>query len=333
MDPELQVSRTASDHLTEFSNEFAEALLLGDVVEWAKSLGLVRTTRALSTRFPFPLDAAGYKELKGDLKYRTLYGREMTMKGKVWQDGIKEFARNLETDAFTGWNEAPAAMAQEWLRLVNVKVAEMLALSSYNGPLLSLYDNPDTDTKGTRRLFANDHPYNLLDASVGTFTNYTTTTRAAIADGTFFDSVYTYFRSLKGPNGQKLGMRFGGGSMIVPGSEESLFKTVLTDDTLIRSVKNGSTVVGGVGMPNRYKTELSFEVGEELADGYFYCFPAAKPGMKPWAIQTTGEPTEIRQDLDSHLYKTSLEVAIAYVGEMNCAAMFPHAIYRVQITG
>lgn len=333
--PYLQVSRDAARALEEFSDEFRSALALGDVSPWARNHGLVRTTDALKTTFPIPLDAAGYKELKGDIKFRTLYHRSLSMKSKEWYDGVEAKAIEVEAPDFADWAGQPAAMAFEWARQPNQVVADLLALSSLDGPLLDFYRDEDSGTASTKRLFASGHPYNVLQTGLGTFDNRMTTTVAKIASGAFFDEANAHFRSIKGPNGKPLGLRMGGGSVLVPPQRENVFKDYLGQDTLVRAVMNaGGEVVAAVTQNNLWKGTVGYDVADEFADqDHFYAFAAGRPGLHPWVVQVGTAPEEILHDKSSELYKRSRKIGVAYVGQLNAAAALPHGIVRVEITG
>jgi hypothetical protein len=334
--PHQQVSKDALRRLEEFSDEFRSALVLADAVPWAEQGGLVRRTDALKTTFPIPIDAAGYHEFKGDMKYRRLYARSLTMTSKLWQDGVEEFARVIEAPDFIDWAGAPANMAREWARQPNILVAAMLAESSLDGPLLDFYRDPDTNAASARRLFANDHPFNVLDPSLGTFQNYTTTTVAAIKDGSFFAAASDHFRAIKGPNGKPLGLRMEGGSFLVPSTRHQVFKDTLEFDTLIRAVRNvaGAENVAAVTQNNIWKGTVGYTTADELEDqNYFYALAAGRPGLYPWIVQQGSTPEEIVHDKTSHKYKETFKVSIGYVGQMAANAALPHGILRVQITG
>ena len=335
--PDLQVSRGASRKLEEFSDEFRAALVLGDVEMWAEALGLVRTTNALKSTFPLPLDAAGYKELKGDIKFRSLYSRSMSMTTKEWSDGVSEKARVIAAPDFIDWAGAPANMAREWLRLPNEIVADTLAISSYDGPLLDFYRDEDSKTASTRRLFATDHPYNVLRPTLGVFNNTTTTTVAQILDGTLYETLSEYFRSIKGPNGKPLGLRFTSGKILARGEREQTLKKSLEQERLVRAVQNvaGTENVGGAAVDNLWKgSAISYLIADELNSAdYMYAFADGRPGLYPWVVQTEGAPEEIIHDESSEMYKSSRKLGIAYVGAMNAAAALPHGIVRIQITG
>lgn len=336
--PYLQVSRDASRALEEFSDQFRSALVLGDVVPWAEQLGFGDSSDALKTTYPIPLDAAGYKEFKGELKFRNLYHRSLSMVGKEWSDGVEIEIRKLEAPDFANWMGAPENMAREWLRLPNEMVASMLALGSLAGPLLDFYRDPDTETASARRLFATDHPYNVLDVGVGTFDNTMQVTTAEILSGAAFDEIAYYFSTIKGANGKPLGLRFDGGNLLVPSSRETLFEKALKDDLVIRAVSNAgvpdasANVVASVTTRNRHVGK-SFTRADELANqDHFYAFAAPRPGLYPWIVQREASPEEIRFDKDSEEAKKTGKVKLAYKGAANAAACLPHGILRVEIT-
>jgi hypothetical protein len=325
------VSRTTQGALTEYSEAFKGALVLADVEDWATTLGFSATSTAIKTVYPLPIFAAGYHEFKGEVKYRTLYERMLTMRGRQWQDGVTEKAAIIEASDFMGWGEQPAAMALEAKRLPNQLVADMLALNSFAGPALDIYRDPDNSAADVvKYLFATDHPYNAVDASYGTFNN--TDIHDAL-DDQFLQEAKAHFRSIKGPNGKPLGLQMT--HLIVPSSLEQQAQTLLNDDILVQAVLNaGGTIVGGVGVPNRHKGTVQLIVADELSQGsnpYVYALALNKPGMKPWIVQTTGQAIELIKDKDSDYYKDTLKVSIAHVIDANVGATFPQAILRVEI--
>lgn len=335
MTPYFQVSRDAARALEEFSEEFRSALVLGEVTPWASDLGLVRNTEALKTTFPLPIDAAGYREFKGDPRYRTLYHRSMSMVSRLWQDGVEEFIRVIEAPDFVDWAGAPANMAREWMRQPNLLVADLLAESSGDGPLLNFYDDPDTKVAGTRRLFAGDHPFNVFNTGLGDFDNRLTTTEAEIESGAFFDDANAYFRSIKGPNGKPLGLRLSGGKILAHADRENLFKNNLEQDTLVRAVLNvaETDIVAATTKANLWKGTIGYTIADELGDpDVFYILAAGRPGLYPWAVQM-GSPQETIFDASSERAKMTLKVSVSYVGQMNAMAAMPHGIARVTITG
>lgn len=335
--PSQQVSKDALRALEEFSDEFRSALTLAPAETWAEQMGLVRRTDALKTTFPIPLDAAGYKELKGDIKFRNLYHRSLSMVTKEWYDGVEAKVIKIEAPDFGDWAGAPARMAAEWVRQPNILVAAMLAVSSYDGPLLDFYTDTDSNTvNSTYRLFNDAHLCNVLDSSAGTFDNTMDTTVADIQSGKCFDDLTDRFALVNGPNGRTLGLDLG--QLLIPQGRKTLFKNTLEFDTLIRAVtaagevNTGSGAVAAVTQNNVYKG-IKWTVGKELSSAdYFYAL-CDKPELYPWAVQMGATPEEILHDKSSELYKRQRKVGVAYVGQMNSAAALPHGIIRVHITG
>lgn len=340
MKPFLQVSRDAARALSEFSDQFRDALALASFDTWAARFGFVLRTDALKTTFPIPLSAAGYHEFKGDMKYRRLYARSLSMTSKTWQDGVEELAEIIEAPDFIDWAGEPARMAAEWARLPQQLVMDMLESNSGAGPYLDFYRDVDSNTASTKRLFASDHPFNVLDSSVGTFDNDQTTTYAEIANGTFFDSLEEYFRGIMGPNGKPLGLKLDGGNFLIPPRQAALFKRVLESDTIIRAVSSTgvvnatSSVVAAALQNNFYKGTYGYTVADESGDtDVFYAFAAGKPGLYPFVVQQGTAVEEIVHDKTSAKYKDTLKVAVAEIGKANVSAALPHGIVRVHITG
>lgn len=333
--PFYQVSKTAQRALEEFSNEFASALVLGEINPWAAKYGLVRNTQALSTTFPLPLGAAGFEELKDDIKYRHLYARFMNMKTKLWSDGLEEFAHIIEQDPFFDWAGHPARIANAWARQPNIVVAAMLAQGAFAGPVLSLYDDPDEGTAGTRRLFATDHPADVIGISANVNDNIMTCTTAELLNGSAFEAIDTRFGNFKGPDGNLLGLSLK--SCLVPHTRKWTFKKALEPDTLVNAITNvgaqqgTANVVAAVSDKNIY-SYVSYDVADELqSQNYFYAF-GSKPDIYPWVVQTGGAPTELRHDKTSAKYLETFKIAIGYVGQLNSAGAMPQNVIRVEIT-
>lgn len=332
------VSRTAARALEEFRDDFAGALVLEEPDLWAADLGLVLVMGgALKATFPIPIDAVGYHEFKGDMKYRTLYTRALSMKTKKWQDGVKEKAEIVEAPDFIGWAEQPEKMAREWRRHPNTLVAQMLEAN----PVLDFYRDPDTGTAGSRALFAGDHPCNVLK-DLGSFDNDRQTTVADILSGKFFDDAAEYYAGINGPNGQPMGLTLDGGTVLTSLNRSQLFKKALESDTIITAVSNAgvphatANVVAAGVQNNLNKGIVKRRLAKELtstSDDYIYTFASGLPGAHPFVVMQGETPETFIHDKSSEMYKKSLDIAFASVGDANVAAGLPHVICRWQITG
>lgn len=314
--PYQLVSRDAQRALEEFSEAFAMALAQSPVDQWAKELGFYFTSAALKTTYPIPFSAAGYVEFRGDVKYRTLLEKSLSLTPKTWQDGVAELASVIEAPDFIGWGQEPARIALAGDSLINEIVATLLEA---NGTL-GLY----ADTEHSALTFFDDaHPFNIFETGLGTFDNDIT---GAGTDPTVdnLKSAKQRFREMLAANGKPLGLRMT--HVMVPAAQEEIWKDLLEQDMLIQSFDGGSTF-GAVD--NRHKGTVKLIVSDELTNAdQWYPLALNKPGLYPWVTQDEGAPEEIRSDKDSSLYKEKLRVGVAYIKRANSALVLPHCIQR-----
>ncbi len=302
------ISADAQRALEEFSEEFAAALMQASVEQWAKDSGLYKTSNALKTTYPIPVSAAGYNELKGDLKYRALFQKSLNLTPKTWQDGVAELASVIEAPDFVGWNEQPAAMAAAAMSLGNEIIAGLLEANA----------TQDFDGKA---FFAGDHPCNVFDTSKGTYDNDITGagTNLTVENLTL---AMQNFRDIKGPNSKPLGLRMT--HLLVPAALEGTAKNILEQDMIVQAIGDAFGAV-----TNRFKGIVRLLVSDELTDdSKFYPLALNKPGMYPWILQDEGAPEEIRHDKTDALYKTTLKVGVAYVLRGNGALALPMCVQR-----
>jgi hypothetical protein len=342
-----QVSRDIQQILTEFSSDFDSAFALADVDQWSYKLGMGRNSDALRTVWPIPLTAAGYKLREGDDKLRRLFERSLSMTTKSWYDGVYESAKVVEKAGdWIGWDAEPANIAQEAVRHPNVLVADMLATNPY----LDFYrvEKPGGTSASTKRLFAADHPYHVLKASVGTFDNDWSAGDSIFGEavGTAIDSklislLRRYFRAIKGPNGRPLGLRFG--ALLVPAAQEEACADAFERDTILQVVQNAAANVGGVTLKNRfYGTQYTVadELTGELPSGasgdddviYAIGTRVGVPAPAPWVVQRSETPEVIEYDRTSDFYRDTGNIGVKFVLDGACAAALPHAIVRINLS-
>lgn len=341
--PYTQVSRTVARELEVFDESFRGALACAEPDDlWTAKFGFVLQAAILKATFPIPLDAAGYKEFKGDMKFRSLYERVISVyNDKHWQDGIEELADTITSDKFLGWGEQPGNMAREWNRLANTLVAVSVLEAN---PNLELYRDPDTLTLTSRALFADDHPCNILLSGMGTFDNNRGTTAADILNGNFFNDVKAYARSIKGANGQPMGFRGDGMTILCNGTREQLLDEATKLDTVIRGVSNAGvisppgtpgTVVAGVTQQNRHKG-TAYQVLDELtsaSDNVLYVILGGGPVENvPWVVMQESAPRVIIQDESSHKFSQNLKVSYSSDGKAKAAPLLPHRIVKYTIS-
>jgi hypothetical protein len=350
--PYQQVSKDASRAIEEFSDQFAGALALAEPQAW-DDFGLSYTLAnvAGSVTFPLPIDAAGYKEFKGEIKYRRLYERSMSFRTKEWSDGVIESARVIESNQFSGWAQAPANLARAWKQLPLDLLASLLqgtdpatvAPASYVGPLLDLYKDKDSNTASTINLFATTHPCNIFESAYGTFSNLRTTTHADLANGNWYKDLAAYANSVKGANGKPLGLTTTGSQILNPTSLTHEFKGYLENDTLITAISNAgvqNATANVVAAGNRknlaYGQINATEVKEfSISNGWdqiFYVVLGGPSELYPWVVMADSTPEERLFDKSSEFYKETGMVKAGYIGAANVGAALPHKIVRYQFT-
>ncbi len=309
--PFQQVSKDAQIALTEFKMDFAMALVQGAVEAWADRLGQSVTSRALRTRYPVPVDAAGYNEFKGEIKYRSLYEKSLELVPKTWQDGVAELASIVEAPDFIGWPNAAAAMAQAALALPNEIIGALLEAGTSTVSWDSI--------TGAEYFFDTGKPYNLFDASVGTFDNTFSGAGTALSAANI-KLADERFRKMKGPNGKNLGLRLT--HVLLPPALHWAGQDILV---------NAQTVI---------VVDSDFAAGENLLKGYavpvganeltsetaWYALALNKAGMRPWIVQTDGMPETNVLDRSSALYEKELKVGVQSIRRGNGVLALPHCI-------
>lgn len=323
--PFYTVSRDAQLALTEFSRAFDAAYVTAEPGTWARQFGLVNPSTAIKTTFPLPISAAGYKEKKGETKFRDLYERSLSMTLRTWEDAIAELAERIEAPDFIGWANEPARIAREGARQPNLMVASMLKANPY----CDLYSE-ETDggrTPSTIRLFASNHPVNIFDSTQGSFDNDFAITGI---DATNIKLVKDYFNSLKAPNGKRAGLQFN--TLLIPSALSEQAKDFFESDNLTIAVANaGGAIVGGIPTNNRHKGTVNVVECAELEDDNV-CYALDSTSLaSPWILQDGGAPEIITFDKNDHLYKTTGKVALAFKLKMAVAAAIPLAIARLTI--
>lgn len=302
-----QLSGDAQRALEEFRQDFALALSQAGSDQWANDAGHHVVTDAPRVTFPVPVDAAGYKEFEGEIKYRSLFQKSVSLTPRRWTDGVSELASIIEAPDFIGWLNAPAAMAAAAACLPNQIIADAIAANA-------------TCWDGTA-FFSDSHPYNVFDSSIGTYDNDFTGAGTSLTAANL-KLAKQRFREIKNPGGKPLGLRMT--HVMVPPALEETAKDLLEQDLVIQAVGSSYGAVD-----NRHKGTLKIIVADELSDSSkWYGLALNKPSMKPWVTISRSAPEEIEQGKDSHLYKTTLKVALAYVLDSEGGLLLPQCMHR-----
>lgn len=304
-----QVSSDAQIALTQFTEQLALALSQGSTEQWARAAGAVLVSKALRSRMPIPVSAAGYKEFEGDLRYRSLFEKSVEIVPKLWQDGVAEKAHVVEAPDFIGWMDEPARMSAAALSLPNEQVAALLeagvsTVCDFDGEFF----------------FDTDHPVNIFDPTSGTFSNDFTGAGTNLSSGNL-KLAKERFRKIKAPNGKPMGLRMT--HLIVPPALEETARDLLERDLIVES-----NTIGAVD--NRHKGTVSLIVADELTDdAAFYGLAMNKPGVKPWGLHFLSDMPEINVlGKDSAMYERERKVGVDGVWGVGANYLLPHCIHR-----
>ena len=305
------ISVDAQIALTEFREDFALAYSqeTTPVDDWARTLGLYFASKALKTKFPIPVSAAGYTEFRGDVLYRSIFEKSFELVPKTWQDGVAELAAVVEAPDFIGWPGQPEAMAAAARTLPNEIISAALEANAVH-PLDGL------------TFFNAAHPVNLLDTGPGNFAN-TFSGAGTAASITALETAKTNMRKIKAANGKPMGLRVT--HIICAPDREETWRSLLERDLIIES--NGANNFGTVN--NRHKGSVQLIVSDQLTvAAQWYALGLSKPGMYPWVVQDAGAPETIIQDRNDALYKSQLKVGFASILRGNGGLALPHCIHR-----
>lgn len=305
------VSLDAQTRLTEFREDFALAYSQEVTPEddWARSLGLYLASKALKTKFPIPVSAAGYKEFEGDVRYRSVFEKSFELVPKTWQDGVAELASVVEAPDFIGWPMQADAMASAARALPNEIIAGLLEANA-------------THALDALAFFHATHPVNVFDTAVGTFAN-TFSGAGTAASTTALETAKANMRKIKAANGKPMGLRVT--HILCHSEKEETWRNILERDLIIES--NGANNFGTVN--NRHKGTVKLIVSDQLTvSAQWYALGLNKPGMYPWVVQDEGAPETIIQGKEDALYKTTLKVGMASILRGNGGLAVPQCIHR-----
>ena len=304
------ISQDAQTRLTEFREDFALAYAqeTTPAEDWARTLGLYLASKALKTKFPIPVSAAGYKEFEGDMRYRSIFEKSFELVPKTWQDGVAELASVVEAPDFIGWPGQPEAMAAAARSLPNEIISAALEANAVH-PLDGL------------AFFHASHPVNLLDTSFGTFAN-TFSGAGTAASTTALETAKANMRKVKAANGKPMGLRVT--HILAHPDKEETWRNILDRDLIIEAVGSSFAAVD-----NRHKGSVKLIISDQLTtSAQWYALGLSKPGMFPWVVQDEGSPETIVQGKDDALYKSTLKIGFASILRGNGGLAVPHCIHR-----
>lgn len=332
------LGRTARDRLVEFSDRFAKAFAGMPQDVWAREISLFYPTQAPKVRFPLPISAAGYKEFKGEIKYRRLGQREITLVPRVWQDGVNGLADEIESADFVGFDTESQTMAYNATIAPNEWVRDVLEFNSGVGPLLDLYRDQESNTASTIPLFSNAHLFNVMDSTVGTFDNTGSNALLTGVGGFTVANVRkwaTYFPTVKRPNGKFFGLQL---THVLCGADRyqeavDFFKS----DYIVRAIRNqaNSDNVAAGSDQNVYKGVIVPILAPELTLAnvvYPLALNQQGSGVLPIIYMSSETPETNILDRSSAMFEDKRMVGVNAFIKGSAGAALPHPIAKVTLS-
>jgi len=304
------LSQDAQAWLREFESEYVGALI-GVADPWARRLGGYRQSKGKVT-WPISLSAAGYKELKGDIQYRSLASKSFDIVPRTWQDGVSELASVVEAPEFFGWNEEPTRIALDGVRIVNRWIAALLAANA------TCWDG--------KAFFATDHPANVLKTPKNGTKTFSNTHTGAVITKAYLAQMKTFHATVPDASGGTLGTRLTAIACHV--DQEQEWRDILESDIIVQAVTEGGANVAAASVDNRHKGTVALDVCDELTSGTFYGISGNVPGLKAWVVIDDGENETIVNDKSSALYKMTLKIGFASIKRGYAGLAMPHAVHR-----
>ena len=217
----------------------------------------------LTARFPIPLNQAGYKRHEGEIRYRELSARYTDVGFEEWSDGVEEKLDTLMAiGSWIGWGDQPRLMAQAAWLLEQQVVASALEA------------NAVLDWLGVT-FFNAALPVNVITGLGGTQSNILTAMTPSAAN---FDRISHAFRTMKGPDGQYLGLEWIG--ILTPPDLETAIENILAPLT------SGAVMqfTSGTEDPHRYRGKKWFRQVPEFTDQtVYYAIGMSPRSVKPFA--------------------------------------------------
>lgn len=324
--PFQQISRDAQIALTEFNEAFMTALAQSDVEPWAEEVAFSLVSDAPQIKFPIPISGAGYKELTGNIQYRRLSEKSISIIPVTWADGVEELASVIEAPDFISWMGEPERMAAAGKSLSNELVAKIMisnpASWEKNDGSISFFQSSNTATPS---FSAGSHLYNVLDSSFGGFDN--DFTGATLPSHVNLQLAKTRFRRILAANGKPLGLRLT--HIVAPPSQEEIWRNILEQDLIIQSLPFNTSGGDGTGttfgaVNNRHKGTVKLIIADELGGNYtspatgqtgsdakWYALALNKPGAYPFVSHRQATPETTIKDKSSDFYADTRKVALA----------------------
>lgn len=306
---------TSQAAIREFQDRYLAALGAAKANGWADRLGALVPTSSPMVTYPVSQLRTKYKKAQGENSAKTMQDKSFDIKTQEFEDGFEAELLKLTTEVFAyrRWQEAPARLVLAEERFRHAQIAALLEA----GTTTACVDG--------KNFFATDHPANMF-ASVGTFSNYQSSTKDVVSIANLETEV-TAMMGVLDENGDKMGIR--PDTILVPVEKAEPLKNLLKKEMIAGS--------GTESESNPYLNGFNVEVVPEFTDAndwYLVDSKAIKAqGIEPWVAlrQTVPQSLALRvYDESSDFFRDHGRLKISSHIWYGFGLALPHAIRLVK---
>ncbi len=305
--------------LREFSDRYVLALAASRAAGWADMLGELAQTNAPMLTYPVTQLRNKYERTLGETAARSLDEKSFDIKAEEFSDGYEARAYDLYKQVFAWrrWQQAPAGfvVAEERFR------QRLIATALEAGATTLGFDGEN--------FFDTDHPANLFDSSVGTFSNYQSVA-ADVTDLSKIEAESAAMQLVKDENGDKLGVK--PDTILVPVEKYEKLNNLLSMNMIRDYTVAGGSAGASVSNPyvGRWNV-IAIPEFTDVNDWYLVDSKLAKE-LSPWIIMRETVPPSLAMrtfDESSDFFKKSGKLRVESHIWYGSALGFPHAIRKV----
>lgn len=307
---------TSLEALRAFDERYIAALSVAQPDTWADEFGDFITTEAPMTTFPITQLATKYRQYQGEQRFKQLIETGFSIKAQEYQAGYEAKFYDLSKNvyAWRQWSQAPGRfVTAEGRHRVKAIMALLEAGASTTG-------YPDGGN-----FFRTNHPVNLFDSLLGTFSNYDAGGTSVLSVANIQAQVVQMKLNCKDENGDR--MTCNPDTIAVPYELGEPLKNLLAKEY----IEVGSN---GAMEPNPYKGRfriIELADATDVNDWYLLDSQICKE-LPPWISlrETVSTALALRQfDESSDFFKNTGRIKVSSHIWYGFSLAFPHGIRKI----
>lgn len=308
---------TSAAAIREFDIRYNAALAAAKANGWVDQLGALVPTASPMVTFPVSQLRTKYTRTTGENKSKTFDEKSFDIKSEEFDDGYEAELKKIfeQVFAYRRWKDAPAALIQAEERFRHAQIAALLEAGE------------STTCVDGENFFSTSHPANLHDTTVGTYSNYQSTTKDVVSIANIEAEVTLMKSSVKDENGDKMGLN--PKTILVPSEKFEKVNNLLKQGM----IADPGGVAAGVSNPYQGGFQV-IEVPEFTDANDWYLLDASTLGnLDPWVVlrQTVPSSLALRKfDESSDFFKDTGKLKISSHIWYGFALALPHAIRKIK---